>query len=104
MVIVLILLICVAVSNPIKETHQKKLISKFNEEHPILGVLQGGDVLSNLVEYENYVFFSKTKIHNKTLSVGYLTTVKVYTTRVDLLRHLIQSTLQKQLDKIRQNE
>ena len=61
MVIVLILLICVAVSNPIKETHQKKLISKFNEEHPILGVLQGGDVLSNLVEYENYVFFSKTK-------------------------------------------
>ena len=104
MVVVLVLLIAVAATNPGKEAHQEKIITKFKQEHPYLGLLFGGEAFSKIVGYKNYVFFSKAKIHNKTLSVGYFTKVKVYTTKVAILKNLLQPSLQKQLKKMRQNE
>jgi hypothetical protein len=70
-IVVLLVLILLAVTNPPKEAHQKAFGKEMAREHGVVGKF-GGEVYSGLFSYRDYVFFSLTKDDGKVKTVGIL--------------------------------
>jgi hypothetical protein len=70
-IVVVLVLILLAVTNPSKEAHQKAFGQKVGREHGVVGKF-GGEVYSGLFTYRDYVFFSLTRYDGKIKTVGIL--------------------------------
>jgi len=52
------------ISNPDINKHREKIAEKFKEQNPISGILGAGELVKQVVAYDNYYLFSKGKIRN----------------------------------------
>jgi hypothetical protein len=60
------------ISNPDINKHRDKIAEKFKEQNPVSGALGAGELVKQVVSYENYYLFSKGKISitNESVSFG----------------------------------
>jgi hypothetical protein len=60
------------ISNPDINKHRDKIAEKFKEQNPVSGMLGAGDLVKQIVSYDNYYLFSKGKISvtNESVSFG----------------------------------
>jgi hypothetical protein len=87
-ILIVIIAIALLVSNPDLKKHQEKIVEKFKQENPISGFLGAGDLVKQIVAYDNYFFFSYGKISatNESVSFGIAGFVIVYKS-LDLLKY-----------------
>ena len=76
--IVLALLLVALLTRPDNERHKKKINQEFKGENPVAGVLGGGKVFSELVDYHDKYLFSYTTFRDETVSFGVFRMVFVY--------------------------
>ena len=50
------------ISNPKLSTHKDKIVEKFKQENPISGKLGAGDLIKEVIAYDDYYLFSLGKI------------------------------------------
>ena len=62
LIILLIAAAALFISNPDLHKHQGKIIGKFKEENPLTGKLGGGELIKEIVAYDNYYVCSVGKI------------------------------------------
>ena len=76
------------ISNPNIHSHQGKIIEKFNEENPLTGKLGGGELIKEIVAYDNYYVCSvgKISITDEPVSFGIAGFVVVFAS-LDLLKY-----------------
>ncbi len=88
MIIIIILSILLGTTNPNKNSHIEKIIEQFKSDHPVVGLLLSEKMLTPFVKYENYAFFSRTKIGKRTISAGFLGNINVKSISLDILKEL----------------
>ncbi len=88
LLLVTIVIIALFVSNPDINKHREKIVEKFKQENPISGFLGAGELVKEIVAYDNYYLFSYGKISatNESVSFGIAGFVIVYKS-LDLLKY-----------------
>ena len=104
LIIIGILILIAVITNPNQDRHKELVISKFNSkmqtsmsetdngwkqaEHA-LGMLLGGVFLENLINVDNYVLFSTTKItfgkETKLIGIGVFGNVFIFSKALDAI-------------------
>jgi len=88
---IIILLIAAAalfISNPDIHSHRGKIVGKFKEENPLTGKLGGGELVKEIIAYENYYVCSMGKISvtDEPVSFGIAGFVVVFAS-LDLMKY-----------------
>lgn len=65
------------VTNPSYDTHKNKINQEVKADHPLIGKLGAGKLVSALTNYNNYFLFSTTELDGDVVSYGVLTVVVV---------------------------
>lgn len=80
--------IALFVSNPDIRKHQDKIIEKYNEANPLTGALGAGELVRQVVAYDNYYLCSvgKISITNESVSFGIAGFVIVFQ-NLDLMKY-----------------
>jgi hypothetical protein len=88
LIILLIIAAALFLSNPDLKKHQDKIVEKFKQENPLTGALGAGELIKQVVAYDNYYICSlgKISITNETVSFGIAGFVIVYST-LDILKY-----------------
>jgi hypothetical protein len=88
LIILLIIAAALFVSNPDLKKHQDKIVEKFKQENPVTGALGAGELIKQVVAYDNYYICSlgKISVTNETVSFGIAGFVIVYST-LDLMKY-----------------
>jgi len=88
LILVIVIVIALFVSNPDINKHREKIVEKFNQENPISGFLGAGELVKQIVAYDNYYLFSKGKISatNESVSFGIAGFVVVFAS-LDLMKY-----------------
>lgn len=73
----IIILMAAVVTNPTHQKHQDEINKDFKADHPLIGKVGGGKLLSALTTYENYYVGSATTIDGQVASYGFLGVVVV---------------------------
>ena len=76
-IVLIVILMAAVVMNPSHQKHQDEINTAFKADHPLIGKIGGGKLLSALTTYENYYVASATKIDGETASYGFLGMVVV---------------------------
>lgn len=86
--LVAIIAIALFVSNPDINKHREKIVEKFKQENPISGFVGAGELVKEIVAYENYYLFSygKISVSNESVSFGIAGFVIVYKS-LDILKY-----------------
>ncbi len=71
-VVLLLVAILLAVTNPDGEKHKAVIRSAEIEDHPFWGPLGKAHIVAETADYNNYVVFSTTTVRGKTATMGLL--------------------------------
>ena len=69
-ILLAILLIGLFLTNPSYEKHKAEINETFKADHPLVGKIGGGKLLSGLTDYNNYFLCSTTELDNQQVSFG----------------------------------
>jgi len=88
LVFIILIIAVLIISNPDINKHREKIAEKFKEQNPISGFLGAGDLIKEIVAYDNYYLFSMGKISatNESVSFGIAGFVIVYQ-NLDLMKY-----------------
>lgn len=88
LIFLLIIAIALFVSNPDIHNHQDKIVKKFKEENPLSGKLGGGELIKEIIAYDNYYVCSigKISVTDEPVSFGIAGFVVVFAS-LDLLKY-----------------
>jgi hypothetical protein len=88
-IIILIFVVALLlILNPGLQKHQDKIIEKYKQDNPLIGLIPADELVRGLVSYKNYYFFSTGKIFvtDETISFGIAGFVIVYG-NLDLIKY-----------------
>lgn len=83
LVLILVLILIAAISNPSHTAHREKIKSTFKQDNPLISAVGGGEVYSRLLDYHSYLIFSKTTLDDETVSTGMLGMVWVNKVQIE---------------------
>jgi hypothetical protein len=70
LILIIVLMIVAALTNPSHSTHREKIKATFKQDNPLISAVGGGEVLTRLVDYHSYIFFSTTTLDDEKVSTG----------------------------------
>ncbi|HKL37309.1 MAG TPA: hypothetical protein VJ876_00340 [Bacteroidales bacterium] len=68
--IILLILLAALITSPNAEKHKSKINIEFKGKNPVAGVLGGGKLFSEMVDYHEGYLFSWTTFRDETVSFG----------------------------------
>ena len=88
LIFILVLAGALFISNPDLHKHQEKIVEKFKEENPVIGRIGGGELVKELVAYNNYYVCSvgKVSVADEPISLGIAGFVIVFAS-LDLMKY-----------------
>ncbi|MBS3806677.1 MAG: hypothetical protein KGY60_04170 [Bacteroidales bacterium] len=76
--IILLILLAALITSPNAEEHKSKINIEFKGQNPVAGVLGGGKLFSEMVDYHEGYLFSYTTFRDETVSFGIFGTTFVF--------------------------
>jgi hypothetical protein len=70
LVVVLLVGLILAITNPSRERHQQAIRDVITHDHPIASLFGLGQIASGLPEYHSFGFFSYTTVDQDVVSIG----------------------------------
>ena len=68
--IIVLILLAALITSPNAEKHKSSINREFKGENPLAGVLGGGKLFSEMVDYHEGYLFSYTTFRDETVSLG----------------------------------